>query len=349
MKLIPITILTGFLGAGKTTLINQILNQKKLDENIVIIINEFGDVSVDHELVVSTEEEIYQMNNGCICCVLRQDIVDMLNAILAVNEERGQVIDRILIETSGLAEPSPLAQTIIRTPELAERFSIDSIVTLVDAKNALYQLAHYEESIDQIAFADVVMITKKDQVDKAQYDAVVRKIRELNPYVGISDLDLEHVQLHDVVGLDLFDRTITGSQNLEQDLEHMEMRLHEHEHDEHEHDDHDHEEHEHHHHHSPIDAFTLRADRPLNMDRLNELMSTLIYTYGNDLMRYKGILDVDGIDEQVIFQGVNMAYMTEYGKPWKEAEKRRSLLVVIGRNLPQEELEQAFETCQIDA
>lgn len=355
MSLIPITVLTGFLGAGKTTLINQIIKQKDSDENIVIIINEFGEVSVDSELVLNTEEDIYEMNNGCMCCVVRSDIVDMLEAILDANKKKNLDIDHIIIETSGLADPGPIVQVILQSPELQENFTIDSVITLVDAQNGLYELAHHQEAIDQVAFADTIFVTKRDQVDDDTFSALEHEVRAINPYVQMIDLDLASVKLSDVIGLDLFDRTLTGTEHLMDDLE--QMSQHEHEHHHHDHDDHDHEHHHdhddhdhhhdhdhsaHHHHSSGIDSFAIRTTKPLNMDKLNQWTSRLIFTYGPDLMRYKGILNIQGIDRQVIFQGVNQSFMTDYGNPWTAGEEK-TLLVIIGKDLPEDKILESFE------
>ncbi len=357
MALIPITVLTGFLGAGKTTLINTIIKQKDTDENIVILINEFGDISVDSELVLNTEEDIYEMNNGCMCCVVRQDIVDMLEAIKKANDEKNMSIDHIIIETSGLADPGPIVQVILQSAELQEDFVIDSVITLVDAKNALYQLAHYKESIDQVAFADTIFITKKDQVDVETYNALVHELRAINPYVQLKDLDLKNVKMTDVIGLDLFDRALTGTEKLVEDLENMNLdhddhhHHHDHDHEHCEHCDHDHHDHDHgdehhhvhhHHHSSGIDSFSISTTKPLNLEKLNQWTSRLIFTYGNDLMRYKGVLYIEGIDDQVIFQGVNQSFMTEYGNPWV-AGTEKTLLVIIGKDLPKDKILDSFE------
>lgn len=369
MELIPITVLTGFLGAGKTTLINRIIKQKDTDENIVIIINEFGEVSVDSDLVMNTEEDIYEMNNGCMCCVVRQDIVDMLQNIKSINDKKNLDINHVIIETSGLADPAPIVQVILQSPELQENFVIDSVVTLVDASNALYQLSHYKEAVDQIAFTDTIMITKKEKVEIDTYNAVIREIREINPYVQITDLDIETVNMTDVIGQDLFDRALSSKEKLLEDLENMNENLehtHHHDHDHHEHDEHCHHDHEHgedcdcghhhdhdhdhhdhdhmhhHHHSSGIDSFSIRTTKPLNLDKLNQWTSRLIFTYGQDLMRYKGILYIEGVDRQVVFQGVNQSFMTEYGNEWKPGEER-TMLVIIGKDLPKDKILDSFE------
>lgn len=339
---IPVTIITGFLGAGKTTLINELLHQPN-DEKIAVIVNEYGDVGVDHNLVVNVEEEVYQMNNGCLCCTLRTDLSDMLRTIYTIREKQMVAIDRIVIETTGLAEPGPIAQTFMRTPFLVEHFEIDSVLTLVDAGNALYQIAHFEESVNQIAFADRLLITKSDQVDDYAHHLLREKLQSINPYAIISRLNLDSITVGDVIGLNLFNaQKIEKEDNINSD--HNYNNNHEHDH------DHGHEHHygchSHHHpnHTEGIVTLSLKADEPIHPTLIDMWMNELVMTYGMDLLRYKGILNLYGDSHQIIYQGVNMAFKAERGEPWED-KKRESVLVFIGKNLPVEEMKKSFKNC----
>lgn len=342
---IPVTIITGFLGAGKTTLINELLQQPN-EEKIAVIVNEYGDVGVDHNLVVNVEEEVYQMNNGCLCCTLRTDLSDMLRTIYTIREKQTLAIDRIVIETTGLAEPGPIAQTFMRTPFLQDHFEIDSVLTLVDAGNALYQIAHFEESVDQIAFADKLLITKGDQIDDYGHHLLKEKLQLINPYASISRLNLNSITVGDVIGLNLF-----NAQKIEKESSAESNHHHHHDHNSHEHDqnhghDHHHEGHSRHHpnHTEGIVTLSLKADEPIHPTLIDMWMNELVMTYGMDLLRYKGILNLYGDSHQIIYQGVNMAFKAERGEPWEE-KKRESVLVFIGKNLPVEEMKQSFQNC----
>jgi len=335
---IPVTIITGFLGAGKTTLINELLHQPN-DEKIAVIVNEYGDVGVDHNLVVNVEEEIYQMNNGCLCCTLRTDLSDMLRTIYTVREKQKVTIDRIVIETTGLAEPGPIVQTFMRTAFLQDHFDIDSVLTLVDALNSLYQIAHFEESIDQIAFADKLLLTKTDQATDHTLHLLENKLRSLNPFADIERLNLEEIKVKEVIGLKLFDEQKTEKQDsTEPETDHH------HHHDHQQADDCDHSHHHDVRHTDGIVTLSLKANEPIHPTLIDMWMNELIMTYGMDLLRYKGILDMYGDNNKIIYQGVNMAFKAERGEPWGESE-RESVLVFIGKNLPIEEMKRSFDKC----
>lgn len=341
MSLIPITVLTGFLGSGKTTLLNKLMKDTK-DENVVIIVNEYGDVGIDHQLVLSNEQEqIFQMNNGCMCCVLREDLIDMFLAILQVAEKGSTSIDRIIIETSGLAEPSPIAQTIIRTPLLNEHFVIDSLITLVDAKNGFYQLENYNEAVEQVAFADKIFLTKTDLTDTSEVNILKKELNKINSLVDTAVLNMNTVTYEDIVGLDLFDRSISGAKNVNADIDHMINNHTDNQHQQSGHHDHDHnhEGHDHgsHHHiHTDVDTFVITSNSPLPEEQVISWLRLLIFQYGMDLMRYKGILSIEGQPCQIVLQGVNMAYKLEEGQAWKGFPETK--IVLIGKNLPQKEI-----------
>ena len=368
---IPVTIVSGFLGAGKTTLINKVLKEKH-GEHIAVVINEFGEIGVDHQFVLDVEEEIYQMDNGCLCCTLRTDIADMLKSILMVKEQNGIRVDRVLFETTGLADPAPIAQTFINVPFLNEHFILDAVLTVVDSKNFLYQTAHQPEPAKQVGFADKIFMSKHSLVDETIYAKVINEVRSINAFAEIQDLDARPVHMSDMFGLELFyaseKKILEMQEHAEEeyceecghthahgdhDHEHHhhdhdhEHHDHDHEH-EHEHDHHDHD-HEHHHHHSHshhsgINSFVIETDKPLVLANINEWLNELVYIYGPELYRYKGILNVEGLDYQIIFQGVQMSFDISRGRDWNDT-KRSSTLVFIGKNLPENQLRESFIAC----
>lgn len=378
---IPVTIVSGFLGAGKTTLINKVLKEKH-GEHIAVVINEFGEIGVDHQFVLDVEEEIYQMDNGCLCCTLRTDIADMLKSILMVKEQNGIKVDRVLFETTGLADPAPIAQTFINVPFLNEHFILDAVLTVVDSKNFLYQTTHQTEPAKQVGFADKIFMSKHSLVDDTIYAKVINEVRSINPFAEIQDLDARPVEMKDMFGLELFyaseKKILEMQENSEEeyceacghthahgehdhhhhhDEEHCEECGHSHahgEHDHHHHDedhhhDHDHNHHHHghhhkHHHHSGINSFVIETEKPLVLAHINEWLNELVYIYGPELYRYKGILSVEGLDYQIIFQGVQMSFDISRGRDWNDTE-RKSTLVFIGKNLPEDTLRESFVAC----
>ncbi|GEL65971.1 cobalamin biosynthesis protein CobW [Marinilactibacillus psychrotolerans] len=340
LQKIPVTIITGFLGSGKTTVINQLLQQPH-QERIAVIVNEYGEIGVDHQLVINSEEEIFQMNNGCLCCTLRSDLSNVLHSILEVSKEQETVFDRIIIETTGLAEPGPIVQTFFRLPYLQEYFVIDSVMTLVDAVNGLHQIAHYEESVDQIAFADKIWLTKLDEADSRAEYFLRQKLVSLNPHAEIerldkTDLPFDHFfgqQLFEAANLSHLDEAKEDSCEINQTDTHF----------------HDHEESgEHHHSHThAITSISLRTDRPLHPVRLDEWISELVMTFNMDLLRYKGILQLYDEPNKIVYQGVNMAMQFYRTEPW-ENENRESVLVLIGKDLPEKEIKRSFKACIMD-
>ena len=379
---IPVTIVSGFLGAGKTTLINKVLKEKH-GEHIAVVINEFGEIGVDHQFVLDVEEEIYQMDNGCLCCTLRTDIADMLKSILMVKEQNGIKVDRVLFETTGLADPAPIAQTFINVPFLNEHFILDAVLTVVDSKNFLYQTTHQTEPAKQVGFADKIFMSKHSLVDDTIYAKVINEVRSINPFAEIQDLDARPVEMKDMFGLELFyaseKKILEMQENSEEeyceacghthahgehdhhhhhDEEHCEECGHAHEHGEHDHHhhheehhhDHDHDHHHHghhhhkHHHHSGINSFVIETEKPLVLAHINEWLNELVYIYGPELYRYKGILSVEGLDYQIIFQGVQMSFDISRGRDWNDTE-RKSTLVFIGKNLPEDTLKESFVAC----
>ena len=374
---IPVTIVSGFLGAGKTTLINKVLKEKH-GEHIAVVINEFGEIGVDHQFVLDVEEEIYQMDNGCLCCTLRTDIADMLKSILMVKEQNGIRVDRVLFETTGLADPAPIAQTFINVPFLNEHFILDAVLTVVDSKNFLYQTAHQPEPAKQVGFADKIFMSKHSLVDETIYAKVINEVRSINAFAEIQDLDARPVHMSDMFGLELFyaseKKILEMQEHAEEEYceecghthahgdhdhdHHHHDHDHDHDHHDHDHDHHDHEhehdhdhdhDHEHHHHHSHshhsgINSFVIETDKPLVLANINEWLNELVYIYGPELYRYKGILNVEGLDYQIIFQGVQMSFDISRGRDWNDT-KRSSTLVFIGKNLPENQLRESFIAC----
>ena len=389
---IPVTIVSGFLGAGKTTLINKVLKEKH-GEHIAVVINEFGEIGVDHQFVLDVEEEIYQMDNGCLCCTLRTDIADMLKSILMVKEQNGIKVDRVLFETTGLADPAPIAQTFINVPFLNEHFILDAVLTVVDSKNFLYQTAHQTEPAKQVGFADKIFMSKHSLVDDTIYAKVINEVRSINPFAEIQDLDARPVEMKDMFGLELFyaseKKILEMQENSEEEYceacghthahgehdeyceecghahahgEHDEYceecghtdahgeHDHDHHHDKEHHHDHDHDHHHHghhhhkHHHHSGINSFVIETEKPLVLAHINEWLNELVYIYGPELYRYKGILSVEGLDYQIIFQGVQMSFDISRGRDWNDTD-RKSTLVFIGKNLPEDTLRESFVAC----
>ena len=364
---IPVTIVSGFLGAGKTTLINKVLKEKH-GEHIAVVINEFGEIGVDHQFVLDVEEEIYQMDNGCLCCTLRTDIADMLKSILMVKEQNGIKVDRVLFETTGLADPAPIAQTFINVPFLNEHFILDAVLTVVDSKNFLYQTTHQTEPAKQVGFADKIFMSKHSLVDDTIYTKVINEVRSINPFAEIQDLDARPVEMKDMFGLELFyaseKKILEMQENSEEeyceacghthahgehdhhhhhDEEYCEECGHAHAHGEHDHHHHGHHHHKHHH-HSGINSFVIETEKPLVLAHINEWLNELVYIYGPELYRYKGILSVEGLDYQIIFQGVQMSFDISRGRDWNDTE-RKSTLVFIGKNLPEDTLRESFVAC----
>lgn len=344
-KKIPVTIVTGFLGAGKTTLINKVLHEKH-NEKIAVIINEFGSVGVDHQFVLDVEETIYQMDNGCICCTLRDDIAETLDAILRAKKDGAIEVDRILFETTGLADPAPIAHTFINVPFLNDNFIVDAVLTVVDAKNFLHEIKTQDEPAKQAGFADKIFLTKHDLIDDEMYYKVMDELRLINAFAPIQDLDKQPIQLKDMFDLELFYASEEKILEMEEraNSEVCQVCGEHHHHDHHEHDHDHHHSHEHHHNHNGISSFVIQTERPLDLNKVNRWLDELIYNYGESLYRYKGIFYVENIDYQVIFQGVQMSFDINRGRDWGPTQKQTTL-VFIGKNLPEHKIREEFNQC----
>jgi G3E family GTPase len=348
MALIPTTILTGFLGAGKTTLLNHIL-QGQHGHKIAVIENEFGQENIDNDILIQESgEQIVEMNNGCICCTVRGDLIIAL-ADLARKRDAGELqFDRVVIETTGLANPGPVAQTFFIDDEVAAHYLLDAIVTVVDAKHATQQLDQYEEAQRQVGFADKLLLSKTDLVDTDEVGKLTSRLRHINPRAPVVKLDFGSAPLAEILDLRGFnlnakleiDPAFLEAQALEQ--EHADA----HAHGDHSHCDHDHD-HGHSHHTDDIAAFAFKSDKPFDTARLDEFLGGLVQIYGPRMLRYKGVLWIDGADRKVIFQGVHQIMGSDIGGKWAENEERGSKMVFIGKNLPKDTFIRGLEQCLV--
>jgi G3E family GTPase len=345
MALIPSTILTGFLGAGKTTLLNRIL-QEPHGFRIAVIENEFGQENIDNEILVQDgNEQIVEMNNGCICCTVRGDLIVALTD-LAQRREKGELtFDQIVFETTGLANPGPVAQTFFVDENVGMHYLLDAVITVVDARHAMHQLDTYEEAQRQVGFADKLLLSKTDLVDDAALATLTERIRHINPRAPITTADFGKVPIAEV--LDIRGFNLNDKLNIDPEFTAAEAHEHDHVHDEHCGHDHDHHDHHHGHHSDNIAAFVFKSERPFNTEKLDEYLGTLVQVYGPQMLRYKGVLWMDGADRKVLFQGVHQIMGTDIGNKWSETETRASKMVFIGQNLPKATFLFGLEQCLV--
>ena len=367
MSLIPATILTGFLGSGKTTLLKRLLSEAH-GQKIAVIENEFGEENIDNDILVTeSKEQIVQMSNGCICCTIREDLRETLQ-LLAAKRRKGLLdFDRIVIETTGLADPGPVAQTFFMDEEIAETYLIDSIITLVDAKHAPQQLNDRQEARRQVGFADQIFLSKTDLVSAEETDALVHRLKHMNPRAPIKAVHFGEVPLNEV--LDLRGFNLNAKLDIDPDFlkdedDHSHCdHDHDHGHCEHGHDHHDHHGHDHahgehcnhpshqhgqghhHHHDDDVKSFVYRAERPFDPAKLEDFLGAIVNIYGPRMLRYKGVLHMVGTERKVIFQGVHQLMGSDLGPQWAEGEARSSKMVFIGIDLPQDILLQGLEQC----
>ena len=341
----PVTVLTGYLGAGKTTLLNRILSEDH-GKKYAVIVNEFGEVGIDNDLIVGADEEVFEMNNGCVCCTVRGDLIRVVQGLM----KRKGGFDAIIVETTGLADPGPVAQTFFVDEDVRAKTQLDSVTTVVDAKHLMLRLADSKEAAEQIAFADQIILNKTDLVTETELAEVERAIRRLNPLAPIHRAERSNVPLDLVLGRGSFD--LARITDLEPDFlnpahgeaghVHTEDCDHDHDHHHHDHDGHDHSHPGHDIDASGIRGISLTSEKPINGQRITQWLNDVLQTQGPDILRAKGIIDVAGEDRRLVFQAVHMILEGDFQGPWRDGDKRYSRLVFIGRNLDETKLREGF-------
>ncbi len=350
MSLVPVTILTGFLGAGKTTLLNRILREPH-GYKIAVIENEFGQENIDNEILVQdSNEQIVEMSNGCICCTVRGDLIVALTT-LARKRNAGEIeFDHVVIETTGLANPGPVAQTFFMDDEVGFHYMLDAVVTVIDARHAMQQLDEHEEAQRQAGFADKLLLSKIDLVEAGQLEALTARLRRMNPRAPQVPANFGQVAVSEV--LDLRGFNLNDKLDLDPDFLSAEEQAHAHDHD---HDcgthcEHHHphaRDHHHAHHSDEVAAFAFKSDRPFDTARLDNFLGSLVQVYGPRMLRYKGVLWMEGADRKVVFQGVHQTMGTDIGAKWPENEPRGSKMVFIGKSLPKDVFVRGLEQCLV--
>lgn len=323
----PVSVITGFLGAGKTTLLNQLLTNQS-GKKYAIIVNEFGEIGIDNDLVVGADEEIFELNNGCVCCNVRGDLIRILGALF----KRKSAFDAILIETTGLAKPAPVAQTFFADDDIARRAYLDGIITIVDAVNIISNLNEFEEATNQIAFADIIILNKVSEVGPEEIEKIRSAIKSINIGAKIIETDNSKIDESEIFNLNSYDdaKEDTINRYFKKD---------------------DHHGHHHHHHHDHLEqngvkALCIKSDKPLDENRFMNFLSTLVGEFGESLLRFKGIVKIANQNAPFIFNGVHMMVDADYKNDKNFGENFESRLVFIGKDLPQDEIIANFKVCE---
>ena len=317
---IPVTILTGFLGAGKTTLLNRILKENH-GEKIAVIENEFGEEGVDNEILADSKEQIVEMNNGCICCTVRGDLIRILNNLYKRRAKGEFNFTRVVIETTGMADPAPVAQTFFADEKVNERYLLDAVITVVDAKHGITQLKDFTEAQQQVAFADRLLVSKTDVTTEEETQTLMERLRKLNVRAPITKVNFGVTPIKELIDIRGFN--LNAILDIQPDF----LTNSDHEH------------------HDEVASFYIKTDKPLDVRKVDRYIGSLINLYGEQMLRYKGILNIKGEPRRVVFQGVHMMAGFDFASEWPEDAKRESTVVFIGRKLPEALFRELFEDC----